>query len=102
MVSRRAVVRCGGISGTLYVAPAIPSFVVGHPSLLDDESNPQEVVNYFNAGQDRFLIWNGLLFIFAAFFFLWFLGILHSMLRRAKGEEETGLPSIALAGDWRS
>ena len=40
--------------------------------------------------------------ILAAFLFLWFLGILHSMLRRAEGEEETGLPSIALAGDWRS
>ena len=102
MVSRRAVVRFGGISGILYVALAIPSFVGGHPSLLDDESNPQEVVDYFNAGQDGFLIWNGLLFIFAAFFFLWFLGILHGMLRRAEGEEETGLPSVALAGDWRS
>jgi hypothetical protein len=39
-----------------------------------------------------------LLFIFAVFFFLWFLGILHGMLRRAEGEEETGLPSVALAG----
>ncbi|HEY6751131.1 MAG TPA: hypothetical protein VI027_07385 [Rubrobacteraceae bacterium] len=43
-----------------------------------------------------------MLFIFAVFFFLWFLGILHGMLRRAEGEEETGLPSVALAGDWRS
>ena len=39
-----------------------------------------------------------MLFIFAVFFFLWFLGILHGMLRRAEGEEETGLPSVALAG----
>ena len=39
-----------------------------------------------------------MLFIFAVFFFLWFLRILHGMLRRAEGEEETGLPSVALAG----
>lgn len=56
------------------------------------------MLDYFDAAQGGFQIWNGLLFIFAAFFFLWFLGILHSMLRRAEGEEETGLPSVALAG----
>jgi hypothetical protein len=98
VLNRRAVVRFGGICGLLYVVLAIPSFVVGHPALIDNEANTQEVVDYFNAGQDGFLIWNGLLFTFAAFFFLWFLGILHNMLRRAEGAEETGLPSVALAG----
>lgn len=98
MLNRRAVVRFGGICGLLYVVLAIPSFVVGHPALIDNEMNPQEVLDYFNAGQAGFVVWNGLLFIFAAFFFLWFLGILHGMLRHAEGAEETGLPSIALAG----
>ena len=98
MLSRRAVVRFGGICGILYVVLAIPSFIVGHPALIDDETNPQEVVDYFNTGQAGFLVWNGQLFIFAFFFFLWFLGTLHGMLRHAEDAEETGLPSVVLAG----
>jgi hypothetical protein len=37
------------------------------------------------------------LLIFAAFFFLWFLGVLHSTLREAEGER-LGFSSVLLAG----
>jgi hypothetical protein len=90
--------RLGGICGILFAGLTIPSFVVGRLEALDEKSSTREVIDYFNAGQDQFLIGNGLVLIFAAFFFLWFLGILHGMLRRAEGEWE-GLSSAALAGD---
>ena len=44
-----------------------------------------------------FLIFNRVLTIFSAFFFVWFLGMLHSVLRRAEGEG-VGFSSVALAG----
>jgi hypothetical protein len=43
------------------------------------------------------MVGNGLSFIFATFFFLWFLGMLHGVLQRAEGEV-AGLSSVALAG----
>ena len=60
-------------------------------------SGPQDVIVYFNDRQDGVLIFNGLLLIFAAFFFLWFLGVLQSVLRGAEGEGY-GFSSISLAG----
>lgn len=89
--------RVGGICGILFAVLTVPSFVVGRPEVLEEGSSTEEVIAYFNAGQDAFLISNGLLFIFSAFFFLWFLGILHGMLQRTEDEGE-GLPSVALAG----
>lgn len=47
--------------------------------------------------RSAFLFFNGVLTIFSAFFFLWFLGVLHGVLRRAEGEV-AGLSSVALAG----
>ena len=90
----RAAVRFGGISGILYVVLFIPAYVVGYPDAPTSTSNGFE---YFNAGQTAFLFFNGILPIFAVFFFLWFLGILHGLLRRAEGEG-VGLSSAALAG----
>jgi len=47
--------------------------------------------------QDGILLYNGLLLIFAAFFFLWFLGALHGVLRSVEGGSG-GNSSVALAG----
>ena len=58
-------------------------------------SGPQDVVAYFTDRQDGILLYNGLLLIFAAFFFLWFLGALHGVLRSVEGG---GISSVALAG----
>jgi hypothetical protein len=58
-------------------------------------SGPQDVVAYFGDRQDGILLYSGVLLIFAAFFFLWFLGGLHGVLRSAEGG---GISSVALAG----
>jgi hypothetical protein len=50
-----------------------------------------------SARQDGILLFNGLLLIFAAFVFLWFLGALHGVLRSAEGEGG-GISTMALAG----
>jgi hypothetical protein len=57
----------------------------------------QEAFDYFGGEQYTFLIFNGVLTIFSAFFFVWFLGMLHSVLRHAEGEG-VDFSSIALAG----
>ena len=88
--------RLGGISGLLYVVLFIPAYVVGYPDALDRASNEQGVSAYFDE-VGTFLLFNGTLSIFAAFFFIWFLGALHGVLRSA--EEEAGwFSSVALAG----
>jgi len=88
--------RLGGISGLLYVVLFIPAYVVGYPDALDRTSNEQGVSAYFDE-VGTFLFFNGTLSIFAAFFFIWFLGALHGILRSA--EEEAGwFSSVALAG----
>jgi len=43
------------------------------------------------------LFLNELLLVFAAFFFLWFLGVLHGVLRGAESEEY-GFSFVSLAG----
>lgn len=102
MVDRGLVVRFGGISGVLYVLLFIPAYVVGYPDALDPASSSQGVFEYFDAGLGAFLFFNGVLTVFAAFFFVWFLGVLYSVLRsaeRTSGSEEGGwLSSAALAG----
>lgn len=90
------VIRFGGISGILYVVLLIPAYVVGFPTVVEESSLEEAIVN-FNTAQSAYLATNGLLIIFSAFFFVWFLGILHGVLRRAGGEEG-GLSSVALAG----
>lgn len=92
-----AVVRLGGISGLLYVVLLIPAYVVGYPDAPNPASSTQEAIDYFNVGQDAFVISNGVLAAFSAFFFLWFLGILYGLLRRAEGEAGV-LSSVALVG----
>jgi hypothetical protein len=95
MVDRR-VARLGGASGILYVVLFIPAYVVGYPDAPTSASGVQEAFDYFGGEQSTFLIFNGVLTIFSAFFFVWFLGMLHSVLRRAEGEG-VGFASVALA-----
>jgi len=89
-------VRIGGICGILFVVLVVPSFL-SPPDTPVAASGPQDVIDYFNSRQDGILIFNGLLLIFAAFFFLWFLGVLQDVLRGAEGEGY-GFSSVSLAG----
>ena len=88
--------RLGGISGILFVVLFVPSYLSA-PDTPIATSAPQEVIDYFTARQDGILFINGLLLIFAAFFFLGFLGVLHSVLQDAEGEGY-GFSSVSLAG----
>jgi hypothetical protein len=91
--------RLGGIGGILYVLLFIPAYIVGYPDAPNRASNDQGVFDYFVEGVGTFLLFNGVLSIFAFFFLLWFLGALHGVLRSAEGDEEGGwLSSAALVG----
>src|SRR5919199_4865714 len=96
MLTTKAAMRLGGISGMLFVILFVPSYL-SPPDSPDTTSAPQDVIDYFTARQDGILFINGLLLIFAAFFFLWFLGVLHSVLQDAEGERY-GFSSVSLAG----
>jgi hypothetical protein len=95
-VDVRAAVRLGGISGILFVILFVPSYLSA-PDSPDATSTNQQVIDYFNARQNEILTLNGLLLIFAAFFFLWFLGVLHRLLQGAEGEGYA-FSSVSLAG----
>jgi hypothetical protein len=86
--------RLGGIGGILFVVLFFRSYLTP-PDTPVPTSGPQDVVAYFTDRQDGILLYNGLLLIFAAFFFLWFLGALHGVLRSVEGG---GISSVALAG----
>lgn len=88
------LVRLGGICGLLSVILMIPAYIVGYP---DAPGSLSEAASYFDEGIGAFVLWNGVFPLFHVFFFVWFLGILHGMLRRAEGEAG-GLSSAALAG----
>jgi hypothetical protein len=101
MLGGITAVRFGGICGILYVVLFIPAYIVGYPDAANSASSTQGVFDYFDAGLEAFLIFNGVLTVFAAFFFVWFLGILHSILRSAESVsngEGGWLSSAALAG----
>jgi hypothetical protein len=89
-------VRLGGISGILFVILFVPSYLSA-PDTPVATSEPQEVIDYFNDRQDSILTNNGLLLIFAAFFFLWFLGVLYGVLRGAE-REGYGVSPVSLVG----
>src|SRR5918912_651281 len=87
MFNRTTAVRLGGICGILFLILFIPSYLSA-PDTPVSTSSPQDVIDYFTSRQDSILTINGLLLLFAAFFFLWFLGVLHSVLQ---GAEEGGV-----------
>lgn len=85
----------GGISGILFVALLVsPLFIADAP---EPGSSAQEVEMYYNDWRDVLVLSDGVVTIFAAFFFLWFLGILHAVLRSVEGEGG-GLSTVALTG----
>jgi hypothetical protein len=86
--------RLGGIGGILFVVLFFRSYLTP-PDTPVSTSGPRDVVAYFSDRQDGILLYNGLLLIFAAFFFLWFLGALHGVLRSVEGG---GISSVALGG----
>ena len=88
--------RLGGIGGILFVVLFLPSYLTP-PDAPVPSSRPQDVVGYFADRQDGILLFNGLLLIFAAFFFLWFIGALYGLLWSAEGEGG-GISSVALGG----
>src|SRR3712207_6475701 len=89
-------VRLGGLGGILFVVLFFRSYLT-LPDAPVATSRPQDIIGYFANRQDGILLFNGSLLIFAAFFFLWFLGVLHGMLRSAEGEGG-GFSSVAFAG----
>jgi hypothetical protein len=96
-MSGRWALRFGGISGILFVALLIPGSLIGRPDIPEPGVSAQEVHSYFNDWRDVFMAGNGVTFIFAAFFFLWFLGMVRNVLRSAEGEGEW-LSTVALGG----
>jgi hypothetical protein len=96
MSDARLAVRLGGISGILFVILVVPSFLSA-PDTPVATSGSKDVIDYFNSRQDGILTNNGLLLIFAAFFFLWFLGVFYSVMRAAE-DEGYGFSPAALAG----
>lgn len=66
--------RLGGIGGILYVVLFTPAYIVGYPDAPNRASNDQSVFDYFAEGVGTFLLFNGVLSIFALFFLVWFLG----------------------------
>jgi hypothetical protein len=96
MAYNNTAARLGGIGGILFVVLFLPSYLTP-PDAPVPTSRPQDVVGYFADRQDGILLFNGLLLIFAAFFFLWFVGALYGLLWSAEGEG-SGISSVALGG----
>jgi hypothetical protein len=90
------ILRLAGISGLLFLVLFIPSFLTA-PDSPTSTTTHQDVLNYFNTRQGEILTQNGLLLIFAGFFFLLFLGVLHSVLQSVEGAGY-GFSSVVLAG----
>ncbi len=88
--------RLGGIGGILFVVLFLPSYLTP-PDAPVPTSRPQDVIGYFADRQDGILLFNGLLLIFAAFFFLWFIGALYGLLWSAENQRG-GISSVALGG----
>ena len=96
-MSGNGLSRLGGICGLLFVLLMVPAYAVGYPDAPTSTSSGREALGYFGESPDSFVLANGVLAVFSTFFFLWFLGALHGLLRRAEGEE-AGLSSVALVG----
>jgi hypothetical protein len=88
--------RLGGIGGILFVVLFFRSYLTP-PDTPVPTSGPKDVVAYFSDRQDGILLYNGVLLIFAAFFFLWFLGALHGVLRSVEGGGGS-ISSVAMGG----
>jgi hypothetical protein len=96
-MSGGGLVRLGGLCGLLYVLLIVPAYVVGYPDAPTSTSGASDVLGYFGASPGGFVFFNGTVAVFSTFFFLWFLGILFGVLRRAEGVDGV-LSSVVLAG----
>lgn len=89
----RTAIRIGGLSGLVSALVMIPAYVVGTP---DDPATMAEAENYFDS-YSGFVTANGVVPLLHLLFFLFFLGTLTGLLRRADNDR-TGLAATALAG----
>jgi hypothetical protein len=96
-MSSEGLRRLGGICGLLYVLLIVPAYVVGYPDAPTSTSGASEALGYFGASPGSFVLFNGVFAVFSSFFFLWFLGALHGVLREAEGAGGA-LSSVALVG----
>lgn len=94
-MAERDLARLGGVCGLLFALLMVPAYVVGYPDAPTSTSSVEEVIAYFSEGPGAFVLANGVIPLFSAFFFVCFLGVLHGLLRRAEGG---ALSSAALAG----
>jgi hypothetical protein len=78
------LVRLGGLCGILFVIPLVPGVFAARPVVPDASLSAPQMLGYFDGKQGALLVANGLSFIFATFFFVWFLGVLHAVLRSAR------------------
>ncbi|MCQ4121185.1 hypothetical protein [Rhodococcus tibetensis] len=86
-------VRIGGLCGVAAALIMIPAYMVGTP---DRPTSTTEAEEYYSS-YSGFVTANGVVPLLHVLFFLFFLGILVSVLRRAD-RESTGLATTALAG----
>lgn len=94
----RWAIRLGGISGILHLAIVLSTlFITNTPDLPEPGPSVQEVDMYYNEWGNVIVANNGVGVIFSGFFFLWFLGMLHAVLRSVEGEGG-GLSTVALTG----
>ena len=96
-MSGGGLARLGGVCGLLFVLLIVPAYVVGSPNVLTATSSAREVIGYFGTAPGTFVFYNGTLALLSTFFFLWFLGVLHGVLRQAEGVDGV-LSNVALAG----
>ena len=82
----------------LFALLMVPAYIVGSPDRPTPTSSAAEVASYFGTAPGSFVLGNGVVTVFSTFFFLWFLGALRGLLRRAEGGEGGFFSSAALAG----
>ena len=96
-MSGGGLVRLGGICGLLFVLLMVPAYVVGTPDAATSISGAREVLGYFGTSAGNFVFFNGTIPLLSTFFFLWFLGVLYGVLRRAEGVDGV-LSTVVLVG----
>ena len=96
-MSGGGLVRLGGVCGLLFVLLMVPAYVVGSPDAATPISGAREVLGYYGTSAGNFVMFNGSVPLLATFFFLWFLGVLYGVLRRAEGLDGV-LSTVMLVG----
>jgi hypothetical protein len=96
LMSGGGLVRLGGVCGLLFVLLMVPAYVVGSPDAATPISGAREALGYFGTSAGNFVFSNGSLALLSAFF-LWLLGVLYGVLRRAEGLDGV-LSTVMLVG----